>query len=226
MHTEADIVEDIVLRRHSSRAFLSDPVPEETIQRLFRTAQRTPSWCGTQPWEVTLLSGEENARFGAALSAHAEQDPPEEWHLTPPEEYTGVYRDRRRATGFALYDSVGVLKSDYEGRRRLLQRNFSFFGAPHVAVITTARDLGIYGAVDCGTYIGAFTIIAESLGLGTIAQAAIAMYSPFVHDYLGLPADRQIVCGISFGFEDRDDPINGFRTGREDIANVVTHLVG
>jgi nitroreductase len=220
----ADVVERVVRERHSCRAFLPDPVPEETLQRMFDTAQRAPSWCGVQPWGVTLTSGQATRDFATALGAHAAADSEELWHFAPPEGYYGIYQERRRATGWALYDSMGVTREDTEGRRALLLANFAFFGAPHVAVITTERDLGIYGAIDTGAYLGALTIIAQSLGVATIVQAAIASYSPFVHDYLGLPDHRQIVCGISLGFEDTEHPINGFRTGREQIDNVVTRL--
>lgn len=222
--SDADVVEDVIRRRHSCRAFLEDPVPGDVLRRLFSTAQQTPSWCGTQPWQVQLLSGDKARDFADALLAHAATDPPDDFHLGAPERYVGVYQDRRRETGYALYNSVGVVKSDMEGRRRLYLQNYEFFGAPHVAVISTERDLGIYGAIDCGNYLGVFTTVAESLGLATIVQAAIAQFSPFVHQYLGLPEHRQIVCGISLGYEDRDHPINAFRTRREDIDLVVADL--
>lgn len=219
---EGEVVERLSFRRHSTRAFLPDPLDDDLLDRLFRTAQRTPSWCGTQPWEVLLLSGDANRRFGEALTAYAEQDPPEEFHFEPPEAYTGVYRDRRRATGFALYDSVGVEKSDLEGRRRLLLNNFSAFGAPHIAIVTTDSTLGAYGAIDCGAYVNSLTLVAESLGIATIVQASTVMYATFIHEYLGLPDNRRLVCGIGLGHEDAGNPINGFRTGREDISSVVT----
>jgi nitroreductase len=221
---EGEVLERLAFRRHSTRAFLPEPVPDELLDRMFRTAQRTPSWCGTQPWEVLLLSGEANRRFGVALTAYAEGDPPEMFHFDPPEEYTGIYRDRRRATGFALYDSVGVEKSDLEGRRRLLLNNFSAFGAPHIAIITSDSTLGTYGAIDCGAYVNSLTLVAESLGIATVVQASTVMYASFIHDYLGLPENRKLVCGIGFGWEDRENPINGFRTEREDVSNVVTRL--
>lgn len=226
LRTDADVVEEVIRRRHSCRAFLPGHVPDDVLSRLFRTAQQTPSWCGTQPWQVQLLSGESARAFADALLAHAETGAADDFHLAAPKRYVGVYQDRRRETGYALYNSVGVVKSDLEGRRRLYLQNYEFFGAPHVAVITTERDLGIYGALDCGNYLGVFTTVAESLGLATIVQAAIAQFSPFVHSYLGLPDNRQIVCGISIGYEDREHPINSFRTRREDIQNVVTHVSG
>jgi len=64
--------------------------------------------------------------------------------------------------------------------------NFRFFGAPHVAIISTDRDLGVYGAIDCGAYVSNFALLAQSLGVASIPQAALAHYSPFVRQYFDL----------------------------------------
>ena len=38
---------------------------------------------------------------------------------------------------------------------------------------------------------------------------------------LGIPAERLMVCGISFGYEDTQHPANSYRTSRAPIADVV-----
>jgi len=43
-----------------------------------------------------------------------------------------------------------------------------------------------------------------------------------VREALGLPPERRIVCGISFGYADQDHPANQFRTTRADSATAVT----
>lgn len=99
--------------------------------------------------------------------------------------------------------------------------NFKFFGAPHVAIITTASLLGTYGALDCGAYVNNFMLAARSLDVASIAQAAIAMRSKFLHEWFQIPDERQVVCGISFGYEDPAHPANGFRTTRARMEQVV-----
>ena len=78
--------------------------------------------------------------------------------------------------------------------------NYNFFGAPHVAIIHTDEPLGIYGAVDCGAYVGNFMLAAQALGLGTIPQAALARHSGLIRRHFKLADDRKVVCGISFGY--------------------------
>lgn len=207
--------------RWTCRQFRPEPVPAATIDRLLLLAQRTPSWCNTQPWHVELTEGAATDRFRAALLEYVRTEPPAP-DFAFPERYTGVYRDRRRACGFQLYDSVGIDREDREGRWRQTLRNFELFDAPHVAIVTTEADLGVYGAVDCGLYLNTFLLAARSLGLGAAPQAALASYAPFLRRHFGLPDHRRVVAGISFGWPDPDHPANGFRTAREAVEDSVT----
>jgi len=100
-------------------------------------------------------------------------------------------------------------------------RNFDFFGAPHVAIVTTDREQGTYGAVDCGGYVATLLLALRSRGIDSIAQAAIAMYSDGVRELLALPEDRLVVCAVSFGYADPDHPANAFRTERAGVDDVV-----
>jgi hypothetical protein len=68
--------------------------------------------------------------------------------------------------------------------------------------------------------------VAQSLGLSTIAQAAIAMHADFVREFLQIPEDRAVVCAVSFGYADPAHPANGFRTDRADISAAVVGLPG
>ncbi|MFF2551973.1 nitroreductase [Nocardia sp. NPDC058058] len=207
--------------RYTCRAFRPDPVPRETIEQILTAAQRTPSWCNTQPWQLTITDGDATNRFRKALLDHINGTPTES-DLPFPPAYNGVYRDRRRECGGALYTAVGVARGDHEGSLRQMLRNFELFDAPHVAILTTEADLGIYGAVDCGLYLTSFLLAAQSLGIATAPQAALASYSPFLHEYFGIPEERQIIAGVSFGYPDADHAVNGFRTTRADLANVIT----
>ena len=207
--------------RWSCRGFLPDPVPRETITRILDLARRAPSDCNTQPWHVLITMGEETERFRAALSAHAataESTP----DFPLPTRYSGEYMRRRMECALQLYKSVGVPLGDRAASARQAAKNFEFFGAPHVAILTTEAELGVYGAFDCGLYLQTFLLAAHSLGLGAVPQVALANHAPFIRKYFGLPANRLVVCGISFGRPDHDHPANGFRTSRAPVEETVT----
>lgn len=210
----------LLTERHSCRAFLSDPVPKDQIEQILNSATRVPSWCNAQPWHVIVTSGEETDRFRAAMQSEAAIGAPSP-DLPFPTSYTGVYQDRRRACGWALYEAVGVERGDREASARQMMENFSLFGAPHCAILTSPAELGGYGALDCGGFITVFCLAAQALGVATIPQAALATYSPFLRRYFDIPEDRMILCAISFGYADTDHPANCFRTDRADLSEIV-----
>lgn len=213
-------LEDWLLARHSCRAFQPQPVPRVTIERILSLAQRTASWCNCQPWQVAITEGAGTQRLSEALQQRAEV-PGSTPDFPFPREYRGDYLARRRESGFQLYGAVGVPRGDREAYRRQEMRNFALFDAPHVAIVTTDEALGEYGAMDCGGYVANFLLAAQANGVATVAQASLAMYPEVLREVLGIGADRRVVCGISFGFEDRAHPANSYRTRRAELSETV-----
>ncbi len=216
-------LERLLAQRRSCRAFRSQPVARDTITRIVDLAQRSPSWCNTQPWQVLISEGEGTERLRAAISAYAASHPPAP-DIAFPARYAGVYRDRRRECAWQLYESVGIAHDDRAASAAQTQLNFELFGAPHLAIVTTEADLGTYGAVDCGVFLGSFVLAAQSLGVATIPQAAIAAVAPVIREHLHLPEHRQVLFGVSFGYADARHPANRVRTTRAGVDEVVTWL--
>jgi nitroreductase len=206
--------------RWSCRAFLPEPIPEATVTRIVATAQRVASWNNTQPWQLIVTRKPETDRLRAALYAHAQTAAPAP-DIPFPTAYEGVYKARRSACGWQLYDAVGVARGDRAASGRQTLENFRFFGAPHVALVTAPAALGTYGVLDCGAFVTGFMTAAQAAGVATIAQAALATQAPFLRDWFAVPEDRWIVCGIAFGRADPDHPANGYRTARASPDGVV-----
>jgi nitroreductase len=199
-------------------------VPTDTIRRILDVTQRTPSWCNTQPWHVLVVSGDAMEKFRGAMHAHAASGAKAHPDFAFPLCYEGVYRDRRKVCGVQLYQALGIGREDKTAAAEQSLENFRFFGAPHVALITSEEDLGVYGAVDCGLYVSNFMLAAQSLGVATIAQAALASYPDFIRNHFGLPPTRKFICGISFGYADQDHRINGYRTARAALEESTTFV--
>lgn len=217
----AQTLEHLLAARVSYRAFRAEPVPEETIRKILTTAQLTASWCNSQSWKVAITRGMGTDRLRNALHSAAISGTTEKPDFPFPREYRGVHRERRRESGFQLYNALGIERADRARQQEQALQNFNFFGAPHVAFIHTDEALGVYGAVDCGGYVSSFLTVAASHGIGTVAQAALAMYPTVVRRELNLSEDRSIVCGISFGYPDLDHPANSYRTRRASDDEVV-----
>jgi hypothetical protein len=67
----ADGLTTLLGERHSCRGFLPRAVPKETITRILGMAQRTPSWCNSQPWQVIVTSGA--ATIGSSVTANVSE---------------------------------------------------------------------------------------------------------------------------------------------------------
>ena len=206
--------------RYSCRAYKKQEVSEKDIREIISTASRVPTWCNAQPWEVLVTRGEATEKLSQLLieSTKTQQINPDfNW----PTQYVGQYAQRRRQCGYQLYESIGIQKEDKKRRKEQMMLNYKFFGAPHVAIITSESDLGPYGSMDCGGFIAAFTIVAQAKGIATIAQASITGYAQTIRNYFQIPKNRLIQTAISFGYSDDLHPINHFRTEREKSENVV-----
>jgi nitroreductase len=217
----ADMLEQLALDRYSCRAFRPEALPRETIERMLAIAQRSPSWCNSQAWQLTLGSAAATERARVALLAHVRGGAAAKPDLDWPREYRGVYLQRRRECGFQLYAATGVARGDKEAAERQRLENFRFFGAPHVAIVTTEEPLGTYGAIDCGAYVAMFMLAARACGVASIAMAALAAYAEFWRELWPIDPQRKVVCGLAFGYQDASHPANGFRTTRAAVSDAV-----
>lgn len=215
------ILEELMAARFSCRSFRADPVPRATIERILTAAQKTASWCNSQPWRVEITSGPATEAFRKVMYAAASGGKPASGDFPFPREYNGVYLERRRESGFQLYNALGIERGDRAGYARQALENYNLFGAPHVAIIHSDEALGTYGAIDCGGYVTSFMLAAQALGIATVPQAALAFHSDLVRQHFGLGDDRRIVCGISFGYPDLDHKANSYRTSRAPLADTV-----
>jgi len=229
MTDEARVVSQLLTDRFSCRAYRDEPVPHDVIETMLAIAQSAASWCNSQPWQVHVTEGQATERFRKAFYERALADAASgtmmpESDFPFPAAYTGVYKERQREVGWQLYEAVGIAYGDRKASGLQALENFRLFGAPHALVITTERDLGTYGVLDCGSYLGTLLLAAQSLGIAMIPQAAFATYCPLLHDFFDIPENRAIVCGASFGYADMDHPANSFRSRRAEPRDAVTWL--
>src|SRR5690242_18697092 len=94
-------VSEALATRKTTRAFLSKPVPLETVKQILEAAARAPSGGNLQPWKVYLLMGEARdelvRRVAEARKEHPMGERPE--YLIYPPSLTEPYRTRRFRVG-------------------------------------------------------------------------------------------------------------------------------
>jgi len=221
--SHAQAFADIIQERRSTRAFLNRPVPRELIEKVFALANWAPSNCNTQPWLVHVVSGEplESLRKQipeAMVSGNITMDYPYDG------KYSGVYRERQVGAAEAMFSVMGIERADKIKRNDAFMRNFKFFDAPHVAFLFIPEHFGIREAADIGMYAQSLMLSLTAHNLGCVPQTALGFHAELVRKTLNIDASQKLLFGISFGYTDRDAPVNQCRTVRAGVKdNVVFH---
>src|SRR5260370_7632645 len=97
-----EVLEDLLASRFSCRAFRPDPVPRLTIERILTAAQKTASWCNSQPWQLAIASGTATKKFRDVIYAAASGGKPNTGAFPFPPQYRALFLDLPRHTAFHL----------------------------------------------------------------------------------------------------------------------------
>lgn len=213
----ADAFESIMKSRRSVRGFLPTPVPAEQLHKIFEIAQRAPSNCNTQPWVVHVVSGEKLEQLRRVLPQNTMMG-----KMTPDfpysGKYDGAYKERQYDAAHQMYNALNIPREEKHKRMEVFLRNYSFFGAPHVAFLFLPEPFGLREAADVGMYAQSLMLALTANGLASCPQTSLGFHSEVVREVLGVEPSFKLLFGISFGHEDTQDPINNARVGRAALA--------
>ena len=210
--------------RLTVRAFTNTPVPVATIRQILETAKRAPSGGNLQPWHVWVLTGEEMTSFKAQLREKLSVSPRgegTEYNIYPPE-LKDPYKSRRFKVGEDMYASINVTREDKMGRLMQFARNFEFFGAPTALFFAIDRQMQQGQWADLGMFMQSIMLLAREHGLHTASQEAWAIWHKTLGEYLSIPPELMLFCGMAIGYADEAAPINKLRTERAPLDEFVT----
>ncbi|MEX1035794.1 MAG: nitroreductase [Sneathiella sp.] len=216
-------VSDAIKSRMTVRQFLDKPVPEATIREILEIAKRAPSGGNLQPWTVHVLTGEPLNALVRDVEEKQNSGMTEEpeYNVYPPE-LIEPYRTRRRVVGQALYDLIGVPRSDTPGKLKQLARNYRFFDAPVGLFFVLHRQMEIGQYADVGMFMQNIMLLAREYGLDTCPQEAWARWPQTLKAHLSLGDDEILFCGMALGYKDEAAVINELVSEREAFENFVT----
>ena len=212
-------VDNAIRSRKSVRRFLPMGISRPVIEHILKVASRAPSGNNVQPWHVHVLTGDAKQALCADILASTTQpgqhDPEYQYY---PDNWFEPYQGRRRASGYGLYEALGIDRNDREAREHQNLRNFHFFDAPVGLLISLDRRLNTGSYIGLGMFIQNIMLAARGQGLPTCPQAAFDWYHQIVRRHVPLAEEDILVCGIALGHEDRDAPENSLQTQREPVA--------
>lgn len=215
-----ELLEGITTRR-SCRAFKSDPIPKETMERILEAAVRSPSYTNTQPWEVVVVSGKKKDELGKIIYEMAEADVLANPDSPAPKDWPPELDKRAKEHGARRFRALGIERENEQQRKELRLLNFKFYGAPCVIFLFMDRTLTSWSIFDMGLFAQSLILAAHSLGLGSCLQASIAGYPDAVRDFLGIPKTKLLMLGISIGYPDLEAPINTYQSSRASLKDFV-----
>jgi nitroreductase len=211
-------LEQTILERHSTRLFLSQPVPRELVDEALALAVHAPSNSNIQPWHLVFASGPPRDRLVKALLEEAQRRPP---NIPPLPE---SFKHFRSELGKQVYGAMGISREDKAGHMAAVLRNWEFFRAPLAAIVCMHKDLGPADALSVGMFLQTFLLALTSRGIGTCCEVSIAGYPEIVRAELSIPEELSILCGLAVGYPDPDFAANKLHVGREALERNVVFL--
>ena len=216
---KASTVSEAIDTRLTCRAFTNELPNRNIITSIIERAKRAPSGGNLQPWRMWVVSGQPLEEFKKDIAEKIKDNPMgegTEYNIYPPN-LKEPYESRRREVGRSMYEVLKIPKEDKAGRMKQFMRNFEFFGAPIALFFAIEREMQEGQWSDLGMFIQSIMLLAREEGLHTAPQEAWAIWYKTVNKFLNIPEELMLFCGMGIGFADENDPINTFRSKREDI---------
>jgi nitroreductase len=141
-------------------------------------AQHAPSNSNIQPWRLVFVSGTARHHLKDALFKVADHEAP---HIPA---LPKAFEHYRYEPGAEVYGSMGIPIVDAARHAAAVMRNFDFFGAPLVSIVSMHRDLGPADALSVGMYLQTLILALTARGLGTCVEVSVAGYSDIVRKEL------------------------------------------
>ena len=203
--------------RKSTRALKPDPVPKEIIENILQLAINAPSAINLQPWEFTVVGGKEKERLcRRLLKAYGERRvscSPKTTRPLPPE----VERRWKKLSQEMkpCVDQLGIPYEDF-----INEGSFNFYGAPTAIIISMDQAFPKTRLVCIGAALGYLILAAHAHGLGTCPIGIITAFEDEIKDQLNIPEGKKVILGVAIGYPDWENPVNRFKSSRENPANI------
>ena len=213
-------VKQALLGRKSVRAFLDKKVSKEDIIDILNHARYSPSGTNTQPWEVAVVTGNSKKKIdNILLQAFLDGNKKiMDYNYYPTHQVNEQFEHRKYECGKKLYGALNISINDREQRRVQWAKNYSAFNAPVVLFFFLNKELEKGSFIDYGLFLQSIALCAYSKGLATCLQASLAEQPQIVKDQLNYGDDYILICGMALGYEDKENPINNYRTDRSEVV--------
>ena len=210
-----------IRERKSMRAFKLVPIPKETIDEILRLTIHAPSALNLQPWEFFVVTGEEKERLSRKLiKAYREKRISCSPGAVKPLPETYSQRVVVTAESMKPYlEQIGVSFEQF-----INEGSCKFYGAPVAIIICLDDSFSKARMVDIGIALGYLILSAHGFGLATCPIGLTTAYEDEIKDLLNIPENKNVVIGVALGYPDLENPVNRFKSSRENLDKLVKWL--
>lgn len=216
---------ELIKSRYSVRNFTNDNVDIKTIREILEIASNAPSGGNIQPWKVYVVTGSAKEKLIKKALNNFDNGVQEkiEYDIYP-NPLDEEYKRRRSECARDMYTALSIKQDDTELRLSQIRENFKFFGAPVGMIVTIDSAFAENGWGHVGMFIQNICLSAVDNDMGTCLQESWSIYPETVKDFLNIPDNEVVWCGIALGYPNKEHPVNNYRTSRESIEKFVTFI--
>lgn len=218
-----DLIEGIQ-KRKSIRAFKTDQIPGDVLEKVLSAAVAAPSKGNSQIWEFVIVTGNELKEIKAMLSELLKTDfipmmkLADEETPSPALEKAKLRSAQNKEEMSKILTPMGIDFEDF-----MLEGTFKFFDAP-VAVMVFIEDIYLKNLphlLSVGASVQNILLSAQTFGLGTCWIGGVWRYTKQIRKILGIPENKALVSSVAIGYPVSDSPINKYKSGRDELHNLV-----
>lgn len=229
--------QDVLNKRNSTRGYTSECVGDALISSLISDALKAPSSSNTQGYRLAVATGATKDKIAEVLLNKFDKGievqrmkglkrvvkgllsgamPNGDFSL---DDYPPELKKRAFECGRGVYDVLGIERGDRAARNAWMRKNFEFFNAPVAMFVFVNGERSTYSALDTGMFLQNLMLSATDKGLGTCAQASVAMWGGSIRPFFNIEPSYKLICGLTLGYPN-DDKINSFQPSKRTVDEV------
>jgi nitroreductase len=212
---------DALHSRYTVRSFKTDPLSNETLQKILDAALHAPSWGNTQPWEIFVAGGEVLNRLRKAYLQYLKDCVPRNPDLAAPREWPPDLQKRMELVKAERVAAVERACLDTSTLADVAQINYRFFDAPVVVYLCMDRRLTPWSIFDIGLLVQSIMLAAQQFNVGSAPAVTLVAHPDLIRKELEIPDDLLIIIGVALGYADAKHTLNSFRSPRRSIDEVI-----
>jgi len=220
---------EVIKSRKSTRAFNSNAVSKEVLEKILRAAITAPSKGNCQIWEFVGVTGSKKKEMDKMLLELLKTDLIPAMQLSDSDKRTSneALKKAERRSNLDKEEISKILSPLGQSFEKfMLEGTFTLFNAP-VAILVfvdEAFSKDLPHILSVGAAVQNALLAATEMGLGSCWIGGVWRYTRQIRNLLGIPDGKILLSTMAIGYADLDSPIYTYKSTRDELAEFVTWI--